>query len=300
MLLEDLQLFLNPILIIKNFESEIRELNLAFDNKFENVSLGWVSDKNVDRISDIHKGNVLISYFLYELKKTDLSQYVNWIIVDNPRKSFADVIEKFFIEKKIFGTIHSSCVISSSSIIDLNLVNIGPNVVIEENVQLGTNVDIGANTVIKKGTYIGSNVTIGSNCTIGGVGFGYEKDNEGNYKLIHHIGNVIINDLVDIGNNVCIDRAVIGSTIIGKNVKIDNLVHVAHGVKINENSLIIANTMLGGSVEIGKNVWVSPSVSIRQKLKIQDNSLIGMGSVVVKDVLESDIVAGVPAKSIKK
>ena len=190
-------------------------------------------------------------------------------------------------------------IISNSVIFNPATVNIGPNVVIEDDVQIGDFCEIGANTVLKKGIILKSNISIGSNCTLGGVGFGYEKDKEGNYRVIHHIGNVFISDFVEIGNNVCIDRAVIGSTQIGRNVKIDNLVHIAHGVKIDENSLIIANAMIGGSVSIGKNVWISPSVSIRQKLTIQDDSLIGMGSVVVKDVQKNDIVLGVPAKSIK-
>jgi UDP-3-O-[3-hydroxymyristoyl] glucosamine N-acyltransferase len=84
-----------------------------------------------------------------------------------------------------------------------------------------------------------------------------------------------------------------------ENVKIDNLVHISHGVQIGKNSLIIANAMIAGSCEIGENVWVSPSVSIIQKTKIGDDSLIGLGSVVLKDVEASSIVVGVPAKKIK-
>lgn len=104
---------------------------------------------------------------------------------------------------------------------------------------------------------------------------------------------------VEIGNNVCIDRAVLGSTVIGENVKIDNLVHIAHGVVIGENSLIIANSMIAGSCEIGKNVWVSPSVSVIQNTQIEDNALLGMGSVVIRNVDANTIVAGVPAKKTK-
>ena len=300
MFLEDLQRFLNPLLFIKNFEVEIFHLNIVFEESFSVNSLGWLSDKNSLRLNEIKTGNVIISEKLFSTNKDNLSTSINWFVVENPRKSFADVIEYFFVDEKKYGNIHPSSIISNSVIFNPEKVNIGPNVVIEDNVQLGDFCEIGANTVLKKGIILKSNITIGSNCTIGGVGFGYEQDKEGNYRVIHHIGNVLISDFVEIGNNVCVDRAVIGSTQIGKNVKIDNLVHIAHGVKIDENSLIIANAMIGGSVSIGKNVWVSPSVSIRQKLTIEDDSLVGMGSVVVKDVQKEDIVAGVPAKSIKR
>jgi len=300
MLLEDLQRFLNPLLFVKNFEVEIFHLNIVFEESFSVNSLGWLSDKNILRLNEIKTGNVIISEKLFSTNKDNLSKSINWFVVENPRKSFADVIEHFFVDEKKYGNIHQSSIISNSVIFNPEKVNIGPNVVIEDNVQLGDFCEIGANTVLKKGIILKSNITIGSNCTIGGVGFGYEQDKEGNYRVIYHIVNVLISDFVEIGNNVCVDRAVIGSTQIGKNVKIDNLVHIAHGVKIDENSLIIANAMIGGSVSIGKNVWVSPSVSIRQKLTIEDDSLVGMGSVVVKDVQKDDIVAGVPAKSIKR
>lgn len=91
-----------------------------------------------------------------------------------------------------------------------------------------------------------------------------------------------------------------GSTLLSENVKVDNLVHIAHGVQIGKNSLIIANSMIAGSVEIGENVWVSPSTSIRQKLVVDNDALIGMGAVVVKNVDASSIVAGNPAKPLSK
>ncbi len=91
------------------------------------------------------------------------------------------------------------------------------------------------------------------------------KNEEGKYSIIPHMGNVVIKNQVEIGNNTCIDRAVLGSTIINENVKIDNLVHISHGVSLGANSLIIANTMIAGSSIIGENVWVSPSSSILNK-----------------------------------
>ena len=189
--------FLKPVLFIQNFDDEVHELNIVFDSTFSSKSLGWISDKNCFKINDIKTGNVLISNLSYINYKNVLCNSVNWIVVENPRKAFADIIEHFFVEERKFGFIHPTAIISSNSVFNPNHVNVGPNVVIEDFVEIGDFIDIGANTVIKKGTIIKSNVSIGSNCTIGGVGFGYEKDNEGNYKVIKHIGNVILSDNVD-------------------------------------------------------------------------------------------------------
>jgi UDP-3-O-[3-hydroxymyristoyl] glucosamine N-acyltransferase len=157
--------------------------------------------------------------------------------------------------------------------------------------------------VLLKGTHVGDDVIIGCNNTIGGTGFGYEKNEAGNYTVMPHLGNVVIHNKVEIGNNTCIDRAVIGSTIIGENVKIDNLVHIAHGVVIGKNSLIIANAMIGGSTVIGENCWVAPSASIINKGQIGDQATVGMGAVVTKPVEKDATVAGNPARtteSLKK
>jgi UDP-3-O-[3-hydroxymyristoyl] glucosamine N-acyltransferase len=158
---------------------------------------------------------------------------------------------------------------------------------------------IGHNNTIHKKTIIGNDVKIGSNNTIGGVGFGYEKNEFGKNEVLPHIGNVVIKNKVEVGNNTCIDKAVLGSTIICENVKIDNLVHIAHGVIIKDNSLIIANSMIGGSSIIGENVWVSPSVSIINKISVGDNSLVGMGAVVLKSLDQNTVSVGNPSKVIK-
>jgi len=268
------------------------------DVDFDNNSIGWCSDKNLDALLVLNSGTIILSKEGAEFCLNNVISGFNKIVVNHPRKVFSAIITNFLVKKETFSFISPSAYISDSVQFNISHVNIGPNVVIENDVFLGENVSIGANTVIKAGTILNNNIKIGSNCTIGGIGFGYEQNEDGEYELIPHIGNVYIDDNVEIGNNVCIDRAVLGSTRLSKNVKVDNLVHIAHGVKVGENSLVIANAMVAGSVTIGKNVWVAPSSSIRQKLIIGDNSTIGMGSVVVKNVGEHDIVAGVPAKKI--
>ena len=212
----------------------------------------------------------------------------------NPRLTFQEILSSFFVEK-VIPAISPSAVIDPSVPIGRN-VNIGHHVVIEKGCSIGDDVQIGHNTILLRETKVNSHVKIGCNCTIGGVGFGYELNESKSYVLLPHLGNVVLKEHVEIGNNTCIDRAVLGSTILEENVKVDNLVHIAHGVIIGENSLIIANSMIAGSTKIGKNVWVAPSVSILNKKTISDNSYIGMGAVVIKNVAENETIIGNPGK----
>ncbi|MFD0964599.1 hypothetical protein [Pseudofulvibacter geojedonensis] len=257
--------------------------------------LSWCNDKNIDKLSLVKTKSTIIVSEKVVINKSD---YINYIIVENPRRVFQEVLTKFF-SKKRSPVIHKSACISEDCIIGDGAF-IGHNVIIEENCRIGVNVEILHNTTILKGTVIENNVTIGANNTIGGVGFGYEKNKKGDFELIPHIGNVVIKNNVDIGNNTCIDRAVMGSTIIGENVKIDNLVHIAHGVKVKRNSVVIANAMIAGSVTIGENSWIAPSASIINKKNIGSNALIGLGAVITKDVNDYEIVAGNPGKLIRK
>lgn len=280
--------------------SIILEILAVTDPNLHENSLTWCSDKNLTALQDLAKTNVIISAQAYANIKSSADIRLNFFIVENPRRAFALMMSHVSKSLKEKPSIHSSAIIHATAKLNGKEINIGPNVVVEADVDIENNVSIGANTTILSRTQIKSGVIIGCNSTIGGVGFGYEMNDEGQYELIPHIGNVIIEKNAEIGNNVCIDRAVLGSTRIGENVKIDNLVHVAHGVQIGANSLIIANSMIAGSCEIGENVWVAPSVSILQKVKIGNYSLIGMGSVVLKNVEENSVVAGVPAKKIKE
>lgn len=146
----------------------------------------------------------------------------------------------------------------------------------------------------------GENVLIGENCSIGNDGFGYEKNLDGTWIKFPHYGNIILEDNVEIADNVCIDRGVLGDTIIKRGVKIDSLVHISHNVKIEQNSLIIAKTMIAGSVSIGKDCWIGPSSSIINGISIGNNVTVGIGSNVIRDVPDNVIVAGNPAKIIRK
>ena len=255
----------------------------------------WVSLKNIAQVSQIKYGTIICPNVL---KEEAIHEDCNYILVENPRYAFQAILKAFFTPQESFSIAKSAVIDASASIAEN--VFIGENVVIEKGVKVGANTKISHNTVILSYTNIGKNVMIGANNTIGGVGFGYEKNELNEFELIPHIGNVIIEDNVEIGNNTCIDRAVLGSTILKKNAKIDNLVHIAHGVEVGENSMVIANAMVAGSVKIGKNSWVAPSASILNQKKIGNNVTIGLSAVVVKDVADGMTVMGSPAEDIKE
>lgn len=300
MKLSDIVSLLEPALLKGNPDTEIHEARSISDAAFDHHSIGWCSDGNIALIRERSAGSVLISEVAYASLEQESVQDLNLIVVPNPRRAFSTVLQHFFVRKPAYGIIEASAYIHASVSIDRQQVSIGSNVVIEENCHIGQRVIIDHNTVIKAGTVIRDDVKIGANCTIGGVGFGYEPGEDGVYEVIPHIGNVELHANVEVGNNVCIDRAVMGSTLLHEHVKVDNLVHIAHGVVVGRNSLVIANAMVAGSVQIGENVWVAPSSSIKQKVKVGNDALIGMGSVVLKDVDAKSTVAGVPAKKIEK
>ena len=269
----------------------INAVQLSSDNDRDEV-LMWVSSKFKEKLKDVKNGVIVCESIDDDL----VHENCTYLITEQPRLAFQKILTQFFVPAKKYGISTTAFIGNNCKIGDQ--VFIGNNVVIEDNCSIGNNTSIDHNTVIKNETEIGENVIIGCNCTIGGVGFGYEKDETGQFVFIPHLGNVVINDFVEIGNNTCIDRAVLGQTILKDNAKIDNLVHIAHGVNIGKNSLIIANAMVAGSVIVGENTWVAPSSSILNAKKIGNNVTIGLSAVVVKDVKDGETVIGSPAEEI--
>lgn len=128
---------------------------------------------------------------------------------------------------------------------------------------------------------------------IGKDGFGYAREEDGSLVKIPHRGNVIIEKDVEIGAFVCIDRAVVGSTVIGEGTKVDNLVHIAHGVKIGKHCLIVAGAVIGGSTIIGDRCFLGINASIKNKVKIGNDVTVGMGCIVLADVPDGMTVKGI-------
>ncbi len=259
-------------------------------------SFAWVKDS---RVKDFPKGSqiglLLLSPAAYESLK---QENCNFLIVKEPRLAFFELLNKQLITTSESG-IASTSVIDPTALIGQN-VSIGHHVIIEADVAIGDNCTIQHHTVILRNTKIGNNVSIGCNNTIGNAGFGYEKDSQGNYFRLPHLGNVVIGDNVTIHNNTCIDRGVLGSTIIEHNASIDNLVHIAHNVYIGANTMVIANSMIGGSAKIGANSWIAPGAAVLNGLTIGPNTTIGLAAVVVKDIQPNTTVTGNPATSMEE
>ncbi len=237
----------------------------------------------------------------------------NYIISQNPHYTFAEVSRKFypndiksnfFFKKDDFleelgngnkisfnSFVHKSAKVGKNNQIGVNSI-IGPSVKIGDNCTIGDNVSIYYCKIF-------NNVKVFSGTKIGTEGFGFAVKGS-SFLKIPQIGRVVIKDNVEIGSNVCIDRGSCGDTIINKNCMIDNLVHIAHNVVIDENTIIAAQTGIAGSSFIGKNVKMGGQVGISGHLIIGDNSEIAAKSGVMKNIKDREIHGGYPAQDIKK
>jgi len=182
-----------------------------------------------------------------------------------------------------------------------NNVIIGDNVKIYPNVYIGDNVKIKANTTIFSGVKIYSETEIGENCTIhsgsiiGSDGFGFAPNTGGVFSKIPQIGNVIIEDNVDVGAATTIDRATLGSTIIREGVKLDNQIQVAHNVEIGKNTVIAAQTGIAGSTKIGENCMIGGQAGIAGHLTIGNNVRMQAKTGVGKNIKDNEIIQGTPS-----
>lgn len=238
------------------------------------------------------------------------------IRVAEPRNAFAKLLDTYNqVKHNKKGTEEPSHIAKSAKLGE-NLyigafayigenVTIGNNVKLFPNVFVGDNSVIGDNTVVYAGVRIYSESIIGKHCTlhsgviVGGDGFGFTPNSENNYQKVPHIGNVIIEDHVEIGSNTTIDRATLGSTIIRKGVKLDNLIQVAHNVEIGENTVIAAQSGIAGSTKIGKNCLIGGQVGIVGHLVIADEVKIAAQSGIGHSITnKGEIVQGSPAFGI--
>ncbi|MBA3662722.1 MAG: UDP-3-O-(3-hydroxymyristoyl)glucosamine N-acyltransferase [Bacteroidetes bacterium] len=239
------------------------------------------------------------------------------IRVDNAYESFAKLLEmynqvkgvKTGIEQPSFihqtAKLGTDCYVGAFAYIGQN-VKIGNNVKIYPNVYLGDNCTVGDNTSLFPGVKIYHDCKIGAYCivhantVIGSDGFGFAPNSQGEtFAKVPQIGNVVIEDHVEIGSNSSIDRATMGSTILRKGVKLDNLVQIAHNVEIGENTVIAGLTGVAGSTKVGKNCMIAAQVGVVGHIRIADGVKIagqsGVGNSIEK---EGEIVQGSPAFNI--
>jgi len=249
-------------------------------------------------------------------KFSDASLDKTLIRVDNPVYAYIQILELFHESKKDKIGIHETAIISSKATIGNN-VYIGPYTVIDDNVIIGDSCYIGVschinkNTIIGKHTKINSNVSIyndisigndviiESGSVIGSHGFGLTFHNGENH-IIPHLGKVIIEDKVWVGSNCSIDRGTINNTIIGTGTKMDNLIQIAHNVKIGKHCVIAGQSAIAGSTVIGDYVTIAGQVGIIGHLSIGDKCTIASKSQVTKSLKNNSFVSGIPARDHKK
>lgn len=240
------------------------------------------------------------------------------IRVNDPYSAFANLLEIYDKMRKdktgtsSLASIAKSAKIGSNAYIG-DFVVISDNVVIGDNVKIfphtyvGENVRIGSDTTLNPGVIVYYDCTIGNECTIhggsviGADGFGFAPQSDNNYKKVAQIGNVIIEDNVEIGANTTIDRATLGSTIIRRGVKLDNLIQVGHNVEIGENTVIAAQSGIAGSTKVGKNCMLGGQVGLAGHIVIADDVKIGAQAGLASNVNKSgSVLLGAPAIDISR
>jgi len=249
-------------------------------------------------------------------KKEELIQEIqkrkiSFIVVENPRLAFAEILSIFEKKNNLKSGIDSKANVSNAAILGQNCY-VGPNVYIGENTTIGDNnyfypgtiilenVEIGnnnifcSNSVIHQNTRIYNNCVINSNTVVGSEGFGFIP-NEGKWIKMPQTGGVILNNDVEIGTNCCIDRPAVGFTEIGEGTKIDNLVQIGHGVTIGKNCAFAAQVGIAGGAKIGDGVILAGQVGVNNRVKVGNNVIASSKCGIHCDINDGEIISGFPA-----
>jgi len=293
-------------------DEKIEIKNLAKIEEAEPGDLTFLYLPHYDKYFPSTRASALLVKPGFNKSRNDIS----YIEVSDPNKAFFKLVRKFFSPSFPLEGIDNTAFIHPDAKLGDN-VAVGKNVVISEGCRIGSNVKIFHNTVLLQDVEIGDdclifqNVSIRENCrignrviihpgtVIGSDGFGFEPDDNGRVHKIPQIVNVIIEDDVELGSNVSVDRASIGSTIIKKGVKVDNLVQIAHNVVIGEDTIISAQAGISGSTRVGKNCFILGQVGLTGHIEIADNVILIAQSGVSKSILKAGTYFGYPAKDIK-
>lgn len=235
------------------------------------------------------------------------------LLTDNPRTAYAKIASLFFdtpykngeISKKAViaetahigkdVSIHPGVFIGEHTVIGDGTV-IAPGSVIADDVEIGRNCLLHPTVTVERGSIIGDNVIIQASTVIGSDGYGYASDSEGHHK-VPQLGNVVIESEVEIGANVTIDRGTSGSTVVGRGTKIDNLVQIAHNVKIGPECLIIAQVGIAGSTLIKKRTTLAGQVGVVGHITLAEKTTAAARSMVTSDTKKGDFISGAPAQN---
>ncbi len=241
---------------------------------------------------------------------------ITYVEVDSPEKAFFTTLKKFFTPEFPLNGIDPSAfvhptaklaenvavgknvVISSGCIIGAD-TKVFHNSVVSDNVSIGSGCLIHSNVSVRENCILGNRVIIHSGTVVGSDGFGYSPNQKGEYEKIPQIGNVIIEDDVELGSNVSIDRAAMGSTIIKRGCKIDNLVQIAHNVILGEDTVVSAQTGVSGSTKIGKHCILAGQAGLVGHIELGDNVIITAQSGVSKSIPKPGYYSGSPAMEMR-
>lgn len=256
-------------------------------------------------------GAILVEHSVLQAKKPIIR-------VANPFKAFVQLLDHFYPKQLPKAGIHPTAVIADDVVIGANVCigafvvieagsQIGDHCVIKSHVHIGHDVRVGQNVTIHPQVtiydhcQIGSNVIIHASTVLGSDGFGYMLE-DGQHMKVPHVGHVVIEDEVEIGANTVIDRATIGATIIGKGTKIDNLVQIAHSVKIGAHNILCAFTGIAGSSSSGNHVIFAANVGVSDHVRIDDGVILGARTGVPprKHLKQGNVYLGNPARPKEK
>lgn len=276
----------------------------VFTSKFSSITDAGKNDitfcyyeenKAIDYLSKSDAGVILCKDSIKGKIHPKVGQ--QFYFLQNPRLAFIQIMTAFVNNNAAVEEI------SAKAVIDEN-ATIGKNCLVHPFATIGKNCIIGDNCIIGKRVSI-ENCVIGNNCkiqcgtVIGEDGFAYERLPSEELEHFPHLGKVIIEDDVHIYANCCIARGSMTNTVIGEGTKIDSLVHIAHNVKIGKQCELTAGTVIGGSTTVGNSTWTGLNSTLKDNINVGNNVIVGAGAMVISNVSDMDVVAGVPAKSIK-
>jgi UDP-3-O-[3-hydroxymyristoyl] glucosamine N-acyltransferase len=289
---------------------------------------GSVEIRGIRPIAEARKGDVtFLSNRKYEhhLETTQATALIcapecgvsglSLIRMKNPYLGFARAMRLFFPRERGAAGIHPAAVVAPTATIGEDAcihpcaviedyaavgdrAEIGPGCVIGRNATVGADSLLHAHVTVYRDCEIGERVIVHSGAVIGGDGFGFATDENGRHVKIPQAGNVVIADDVEIGSNCSIDRAVLGSTRVGKGTKIDNLVQIAHNVEIGERCFIVGQVGISGSSKVGDQSILAGQVGVVGHVSIGDHVVVGAQSGVSNDVSDGEVVLGSPARPI--
>jgi len=259
--------------------------------KHDENSLLWL--KSEKYLPKINCGYLIVSH---EMDISAISEKITCLVTNKkPRLVFSKIANKYFVNHEHILDNHLAEHKKNKNII------IAENVFIGRNVQIGDGTVIYPNVVIEHGTIIGKNCVIKSHVSLNTEGLGLEMDPETNeYVKFPQLGNVILEDNIEIGPCSTIRRAALDSTIVGKGTRIGSLVNIGHNCIIGKNCILTSQIVTSGSSEIGDNVFIGVSSSVKNGVNIGSNVTIGHGSVVTKDLPGDGVYFGNPAVEIKE